>query len=146
MNTENKTPITVEATINAPIEKVWKCWTSPEDIMKWCNASNDWHAPKAENDLRTGGTFLTRMEAKDGSFGFDFEGKYTNVVPLQIAGALARRICWYVKEGQPVKQAQEMGFIKFGSRVDVFVPLDATINVKIGEKTSGGQSIIANLK
>lgn len=54
----------------------------------------------------------------------------------QIAGALARRICWYVKEGQPVKQGAEMGFIKFGSRVDVFLPLDAKINVKIGDKTS----------
>jgi uncharacterized protein YndB with AHSA1/START domain len=96
MNTKNKTPITVEASINAPIEKVWKCWTSPEDIMKWCNASDDWHAPKAENDLRTGGTFLTRMEAKDGSFGFDFEGKYTKVVPLQI-------IEYILEDGRTVK-------------------------------------------
>ncbi len=63
----------------------------------------------------------------------------------QIAGALARRICWYVKEGQIVEQSKEMGFIKFGSRVDVFVPLNAKLNVKLGEKTKGGQSIIAEL-
>jgi len=69
-----------------------------------------------------------------------------NILFRQIAGALARRICWYVKEGQPVKQGEEMGFIKFGSRVDVFLPLDAKINVKIGDKTSGGQSIIAKLQ
>lgn len=61
----------------------------------------------------------------------------------QIAGALARRICWYVKPGQQVAQSQEYGFIKFGSRVDVFVPLDATIDVTLGQKTTGGETVIA---
>ena len=64
----------------------------------------------------------------------------------QIAGAVARRIIWYVKEGQPVKQGEEFGFIKFGSRVDVFLPLDAEINVKIGDVTKGGVTVIAELK
>jgi phosphatidylserine decarboxylase len=64
----------------------------------------------------------------------------------QIAGAVARRIIWYVKEGQPVEQGQEMGFIKFGSRVDVFLPLDAEINVKIGDRTKGGVTVLAELK
>jgi uncharacterized protein YndB with AHSA1/START domain len=73
------TVITVENTVNAPVEKVWEFWGKPEHITKWCAASDDWHAPRAENDLRTGGTFSTRMEAKDGSFGFDFGGTYDEV-------------------------------------------------------------------
>ncbi len=68
---ENKN-ITVIATINAPVEKVWNYWTSTEHITQWYFASDDWHAPRAENDVQVGGKFTTRMEAKDGSFGFDF--------------------------------------------------------------------------
>ena len=79
METANKTTITVEATVNAPVEKVWKSWSQPEHITKWCNASDDWHAPYADNDLRTGGKFKTTMAAKDGSFSFDFGGTYTDV-------------------------------------------------------------------
>ena len=71
---ETGTSITVEATVQAPVEKVWSFYTSPEHIKKWNNASPDWHTPHAENDLRVGGKFLSRMEAKDGSFGFDFWG------------------------------------------------------------------------
>jgi uncharacterized protein YndB with AHSA1/START domain len=71
-----KTIISVETTIHAPIEKVWKFWTSPEHITQWNNASDEWHTPRAENDLRIGGKFLSRMEAKDGSMGFDFYGIY----------------------------------------------------------------------
>ena len=63
----------------------------------------------------------------------------------QIAGAVARRIRWYVQEGQPVEQGQEMGFIKFGSRVDVFVPLDADVKVKIGDRIKGGVTVLAEL-
>lgn len=73
------TPITVKATINAPIEKVWERWTTPEHITKWAFASDDWHAPSATNDLRPGGAFSSRMEAKDGSMGFDFGGIYDTV-------------------------------------------------------------------
>ena len=76
METQNKTIITVENTINAPVEKVWKYWTKPEHITQWSNASDDWHTARAENDLCVGGSFLSRMEAKDGSFGFDFGGVY----------------------------------------------------------------------
>ena len=67
------------------------------------------------------------------------------VLMRQIAGAVARRIIWYVKEGQPVEQGQEMGFIKFGSRVDIFLPLEAQINVKIGDRTKGGVTVLAEL-
>ena len=79
METENKTTITVENTVRAPLEKVWKFWTEPEHIKNWNNASEDWHTPYAENDLQVGGKFISRMEAKDGSFGFDFGGVYDDV-------------------------------------------------------------------
>jgi len=74
-----KDPITVEASVYAPIEKVWKYWNEPEHITKWCQASPDWHAPAASNDLKTGGKFSTTMAAKDGSFSFDFWGIYDQV-------------------------------------------------------------------
>ena len=73
--------IAVEATVKAPIASVWKAYTSPDDIVQWNAASDDWHTTKATVDLRPGGTFCSRMEAKDGSFGFDFAGTYTRVVP-----------------------------------------------------------------
>ena len=79
MSTATKTSITVETNVNAPVEKVWQYFTAPEHITKWCQASDDWHAPYAENDIRTGGKFKTTMAAKDGSFSFDFGGVYTNV-------------------------------------------------------------------
>ena len=68
--------ITVTTTIEASIEKVWEAWNKPEHITNWCFASDDWHAPRATNDLKVGGSFNTRMEAKDGSFGFDLQGFY----------------------------------------------------------------------
>ncbi len=75
-----KETITVETLLNAPIEKVWEFWTTPEHITKWNQASEDWHTTRAKNDLRIGGKFLSRMEAKDGSFGFDFEGIYDSII------------------------------------------------------------------
>jgi len=74
--------ITVNARINAPVGKVWSLFTGPEHIVRWNNASDDWHTPKAENDLRVGGRFVSRMEARDGSEGFDFSGTYSRVEPL----------------------------------------------------------------
>jgi uncharacterized protein YndB with AHSA1/START domain len=79
METETKTTITIQNTVNAPVEKVWKLWSGPEHITKWNNASPDWHTPRAENDLRVGGRFVSRMEARDGSMGFDFGGVYNEV-------------------------------------------------------------------
>lgn len=73
------TAITVSTTVNAPLDHVWNVWNNPEHITNWCFASDDWCAPKAENDLRVDGRFTTRMEAKDGSFGFEFGGVYTNI-------------------------------------------------------------------
>lgn len=75
--------ITVQAVINAPVEKVWEAYTKPEHITKWNHASDDWHCPRAESDLRVGGNFSSRMEAKDGSMGFDFAGTFTEIIPNQ---------------------------------------------------------------
>lgn len=76
MDTTAKTMITVENTINAPVEKVWQYWNGPAHIIKWASASDDWHTTSSENDVRVGGKFSSRMEAKDGSMGFDFGGVY----------------------------------------------------------------------
>ncbi|MEX8500219.1 SRPBCC family protein [Leptothrix ochracea] len=73
--------ITVETLVHAPIDAVWRAWTTPEDIKQWNAASDDWHTTAAAVDLRVGGGFSSRMEAKDGSMGFDFAGTYTQVVP-----------------------------------------------------------------
>lgn len=72
-------PITIQTLINAPLSKVWECWTSPEHITAWSFASDDWESPFAENDLQVGGKFKTTMAAKDKSAGFDFTGVYTEV-------------------------------------------------------------------
>jgi uncharacterized protein YndB with AHSA1/START domain len=79
METTSNIIITVTISVNAPAEVVWNAWTNPEHIVKWNAASNDWHTIKAENDLRPGGRFYSRMEAKDGNFGFDFEGSYEEI-------------------------------------------------------------------
>jgi len=81
METKNKTSVTVENSVKAPVEKVWRFWTEPEHITKWAYAIDTWHTPHAENDLKVGGKFKSRMEAKDGSVGFDFGGIYDAVIP-----------------------------------------------------------------
>lgn len=73
--------ITVEADVRAPVQTVWDCWTQPEHITQWNHASDDWHSPHATVDLREGGNMVARMEAKDGSAGFDFGTTFTKVVP-----------------------------------------------------------------
>lgn len=79
----NKEQITIEAHIEANIQKVWDCYTQPEHITQWNFANDDWHCPSAENDLRVGGKYRARMEAKDGSWGFDFEAIYDSITPLE---------------------------------------------------------------
>jgi uncharacterized protein YndB with AHSA1/START domain len=79
METQQATFITIEATVNAPVTKVWEYWNQPQHITQWAFASPEWHTPRAENDLRAGGKFSSRMEAKDGSMGFDFGGVYDAV-------------------------------------------------------------------
>ena len=77
-------PIIGAVTVAAPLAEVWRAYTTPEDIMRWNAASDDWHTTAATVDLRVGGTFSSRMEAKDGSFGFDFAGEYTQIVPHEL--------------------------------------------------------------
>jgi uncharacterized protein YndB with AHSA1/START domain len=76
--------ITVETPVKAPIDTVWRAYTSPEHVTKWNAASDDWHCPRATSDFRVGGQFSSRMEAKDGSMGFDFAGTYTNIVEHEL--------------------------------------------------------------
>jgi uncharacterized protein YndB with AHSA1/START domain len=76
--------LTVFTKINASLEKVYEFWNNPNHIQNWYFASTDWHCPKAENNLQVGKSFNIRMEAKDGSFGFDFEGKYTKIIENQL--------------------------------------------------------------
>ncbi|TDE47106.1 polyketide cyclase [Flavobacterium rhamnosiphilum] len=99
--------ITVQSTINASIEKVWELWTAPEHVMKWNNASEDWHTPFAENDLKIGGKFKYTMASKDGKMRFDFEGIYTNVVDSSL-------IEYEMADGRKVKivfESQENGVV-----------------------------------
>jgi len=79
--------ITVETKVRAPLEEVWRSWTTPEDIKVWNAASDDWHTTDAKVDLRVGGIFSSRMEAKDGSAGFDFAGSYTRIEPHRLIEA-----------------------------------------------------------
>ena len=76
--------ITIETTVNAPLARVWESWTTPADIMAWNAASDDWHTTSSSVELRVGGIFSSRMEAKDGSFGFDFAGTYTKIIPNEL--------------------------------------------------------------
>lgn len=96
MEIKEKEWIIVETTIKSPIEKVWELWTSPEHIIHWNNASEDWHTPKAENDLKVGGKFVFKMEAKDGTFGFELEGIYTDVKKNEL-------IAYKMHDGRQVK-------------------------------------------
>ena len=95
-NSSKSAIVTISANIQAPVMKVWQCWTEPEHITKWNNASGDWHTPRAENDLRVGGKFLSRMEAKDGSMGFDFNGTYTAVEEQEL-------IAYTLEDGRKVE-------------------------------------------
>jgi uncharacterized protein YndB with AHSA1/START domain len=135
MSSSNKTAITVKATVNAPVEKVWKYWGGPEHITKWCAATDDWHAPSAENDLRTGGKFSTRMEAKDGSFGFDFGGVYDDVVEN-------KRIAYAMGDGRKV----EVLFESKGSTTEVTETFDAEDQNPVDMQRAGWQAILDNFK
>lgn len=133
---ENKAEqITVTATVNAPIEKVWKAWTTPADITQWCNASDDWHAPKAENDLRPGGSFSTRMEARDGSFGFDWGGVYDEVETNKV-------IAYTMEDGRKCR----ITFTADGDTTKVVESFDPETQNPIDMQRDGWQAILNNFK
>ena len=135
METIEKTAITVEATVNAPIEKVWDCWTAPEHITQWCFASADWQAPWAKNDLEAGGRFATRMEAKDGSFGFDFGGVYNEITALA-------HILYTMDDGRKV----EIHFTQQDGAVKVVETFEAENQNSIEMQRMGWQAILDNFK
>ena len=133
--TTTKQKITIEAMINQAVEKVWKLWTTPADIMKWNTASDDWHTPKAENDLRVGGKFLSRMDAKGGSFGFDFIGTYTAVKPNEL-------IAYTMEDGRECV----INFSKQGNAVKIVTTFDAENENPIEMQKGGWQAILNNFK
>jgi uncharacterized protein YndB with AHSA1/START domain len=135
METATKNSITVEGTVNAPVEKVWEIWSNPEHIKQWCNASDDWHAPYADNDLRTGGKFKTTMAAKDGSFSFDFEGVYTNVKEYSL-------IEYNIADGRKVK----ITFIGAGNTTKIVETFDPESINPLEMQRGGWQSILDNFK
>lgn len=135
METAEKTLITIETLVKAPIEKVWEFWSSPNHIKNWCNASEDWHAPKAENDLRTGGKFMTRMEAKDGSFGFDFGGEYDDVKEFE-------KIAYTMSDGRKVN----ILFTARGSETAIEESFEAESENPVEMQKAGWQSILDNFK
>ncbi len=129
------TVITVEATVNAPVAKVWEYWTKPEHITQWCQASDDWHAPKAENDVRVGGTFSTTMAAKDGSFSFDFGGVYDAVTENEI-------LEYTIGDGRRV-------WIKFtadGDKTHITERFEAENQNPVEMQQGGWQAILNNFK
>ncbi|MCG7336890.1 SRPBCC family protein [Sporosarcina sp. ACRSM] len=131
----NHSGITVETIVHATVENVWGFWTVPEHITKWSNASDDWHTPYAENDLRTGGKFVTRMEAKDGSFGFDFGGIYDEVRVHDF-------ISYTLEDGRKV----EISFIPQGNDTKVIEIFEPETTNPIDMQQEGWQAILNNFK
>lgn len=131
----NFTKVTIETTVNAPVEKVWDMYTKPEYVMQWNHASDDWHSPRAENDLRVGGTFNYRMEAKDGSMGFDFGGTYTEV---EAHGRIA-----YTMGDQ---RSVDVTFDGDDKETKIVVVFDAEGTNSIEMQRAGWQSILDNFK
>ncbi|MBI5422358.1 SRPBCC family protein [Candidatus Peregrinibacteria bacterium] len=135
MKPNGKTAITVEATIKVPTEKVWNLWTAPEHIVEWNHASDDWHTPRAQNDLRVDGTFLYRMESKDGNMGFDFDGVYTVV-------ETNRRIEYVIADGRKVR----IDFEGNGKETKIVETFEAEGENSIEMQRNGWQAILDNFK
>ena len=124
--------ITVETEVAAPIETVWRTYTTPEDIKQWNAASDDWHTTAATVDLRPGGNFSSRMEAKDGSFGFDFAGTYTAVVKNELL------------EYSFGDRKASVEFRKSAKGVRVIVTFDSEPTHSIEQQQQGWQAILNN--
>ena len=129
---ENTMEISISSVVAAPLQLVWLAYTSPEHIKVWNTASSDWHTTLASVDLRVGGRFSSRMEAKDGSFGFDFAGEYTNVV--------TEHLIEYVF-GDRVGR---VSFDKTNAGVNVTVMFDSESSHSVDQQRSGWQAILDN--
>ncbi len=127
--------ITVETTINAPLSRVWQAWNDPDAIKQWNAASDDWHTTRAAVDLRPGGKFSARMEAKDGSEGFDFVGTYTKVEPQKL-------IEYRMGDGREVT----VEFIEQGNKVLVRETFDAESENPPEMQRAGWQAILDNFR
>ena len=127
--------ITIKTSVNLPVETVWNYWTEPEHIKKWNNASADWHTTEAENDLKIGGKFRSRMEAIDGSFGFDFCGVYDQVKLYDV-------IAYTLEDGRTVK----ITFEPKGDAIEITETFDAESENSLEMQKTGWQSILDNFK
>ncbi|MCB9000300.1 MAG: SRPBCC domain-containing protein [Bacteroidales bacterium] len=135
MKEQNKSVINVQVIVNAGIEKVWECFTLPEHIIHWNFASDTWHSPRAENDLKVGGKFSWRMEAKDKSFGFDFSGTFTKIT-------LNKEIAYILDDGREVS----IEFIRKGSQTLVKEFFEAEEVNSPEMQKAGWQAILDNFK
>ena len=126
--------IAVETLVHAPIDTVWSAYVTPSDIQQWNAASDDWHTPHATVDLRVGGVFTSRMEAKDGSFGFDFAGTYTNIVPQKLL------------EYSFGDRTASVEFVSGATGVTVRVRFDAESENSVEQQQQGWQAILNNFK
>jgi uncharacterized protein YndB with AHSA1/START domain len=124
--------ITVQALVNAPVATVWRAYTTPSDIKQWNAASDDWHTTRSTVDLRVGGEFTSRMEAKDGSFGFDFAGTYTKVVPNELI------------EFTFGERSASVEFVPEANGVTVRVAFDPESENPVEEQRQGWQAILDN--
>lgn len=135
MKTAETQSITVETLVNAPVENAWKVFSEPEHIRQWAFASNDWHAPYADNDLRKDGKFKTTMAAKDGSFSFDFEGVYTSVIPN-------KSFEYVIADGRTVR----VEFIQEGNGTRIRETFDPENQNPIDMQRAGWQAILENYR
>jgi uncharacterized protein YndB with AHSA1/START domain len=128
-------PITIETTVNAPMEKVWQLFNEPEHIVQWATASDDWHTTKASNDVRVGGTFSYRMEAKDGSQGFDLTSIYDEVVPDTL-------LAYTMADGRKVRTV----FTEGVDGVHIAQTFDPETENPVEMQRAGWQTILDNFK
>lgn len=131
----NTTKITIQAVVSADRQKVWNYYTQPEHITKWNYAIDTWHCPTASNDVRVGGKYLARMEAKDGSFGFDFEAIYNEIVE-------GEKLTYTMADGRVVNAT----FKELGDKTEVIITFDAENENPVEMQQSGWQSILDNFK
>ena len=129
------TQITIEATISANTNKVWDYWTKPEHITKWNFADPSWQCPSAENDLRVGGKYNARMEAKDESFGFDFEATYIEVVDQE-------KLTYTMEDGRTSTTV----FENLGDKTKVTTVFDAEAENPVEMQKNGWQAILNKFK
>lgn len=135
MATDQKSKITIQAKINAPINQVWTVFNSPRHIVKWNSASSDWHSPKASNELEPGGSFSYRMEAKDGSFGFDFNGVFQLVIPNEF-------LSYVLEDGREV----EVSFAEKDEFTEFIQTFEAEKENSPELQKQGWQAILDNFK